>query len=355
MTEPLLSLRGVRIGTVDRHRSHRSHPSLPSHPSHRSHRSQQGQPGQPGRPSRSVDIVRGVDLDVMAGEKLGIVGESGSGKSLTVLSVLRLLPDPPVRLLGGSITYAGQDLAAMDEKQLASVRGKEIAMVYQDPMSSLNPLLRVSTQIIETMSAHGVPKDTARRRCREVLHQVGMADPDRVAAAFPHELSGGMLQRVMIAMAVAVSPRVLIADEPTTALDVTIQRQILDLVEALHETSGMAVVWVTHDLGVVAQFVDRVLVMYAGRIVERASTAQLFSRPAHPYTKALIGTLPRDGAAHRSALVQIGGQPPDPARLGQGCPFRDRCPIAVDRCAHEEPPLLPAGEDSVAACWRVEG
>lgn len=321
--EPLLSLRDVRIGTEDRH--------------------------------ARVEIVRGVDLDVAPGEKVGIVGESGSGKSLTVLSVLRLLPDPPVRLLGGSITYAGTDLATLGEKQLASVRGSQVAMVYQDPMSSLNPLLRISTQIVETMTAHGTPKEAARRRCREVLHQVGMAEPERVARAFPHELSGGMLQRVMIAMALAVSPRVLIADEPTTALDVTIQRQILDLVAALHEMTDMAVVWVTHDLGVVAQFVDRVVVMYAGRVVERAPTAELFARPAHPYTAALLGTLPRAGAEHRAPLTQIGGQPPDPATLRVGCPYRTRCPVAFERCAEEEPALLPTGNGSAAACWRVQG
>ncbi len=307
------------------------------------------------RRRRRVEIVRGVDLDVMAHEKVGIVGESGSGKSLTVLSVLRLLPDPPIRLLGGTVTYAGRDLTTMDERALASVRGAEISMIYQDPMTSLNPLLRVSTQIVETLTAHATPKERARSRCDEVLHLVGLADPERVARAFPHELSGGMLQRVMIAMALAVSPRILIADEPTTALDVTIQRQILDLVGELHETTGMAVVWVTHDLGVIAQFVDRVVVMYAGRVVERATTDELFTRPVHPYTVALLGTLPREGAPHRSALTQIGGRPPDPSRLGKGCPYRQRCPVAFDRCGVEEPPLLQARNGSVAACWRVEG
>lgn len=319
--EPLLALKGVRIGIADRH--------------------------------RRVEIVRGVDLVVTAGEKVGIVGESGSGKSLTVLSVLRLLPDPPIRLLGGSILFGGRDVSTMDEKELTALRGAQIAMIYQDPMSSLNPLLRVSTQIVETLTAHGTPRDDARHRCREVLRQVGLADPDRVARAFPHELSGGMLQRVMIAMALAVSPRILIADEPTTALDVTIQRQILDLIASLHEATGMAVVWVTHDLGVVAQFVDRVVVMYAGRVVEHASTTSLFARPAHPYTRALLGTLPKDDAPHRSPLVQIGGRPPDPARLAAGCPFRERCPVAFERCAQEEPPLLSTVGGGVAACWRV--
>jgi len=318
--EPLLTLRGVRIG-IRRH-------------------------------GQTSEIVRGVDLEVSAGEKLGIVGESGSGKTLTVLSVLRLLPDPPIRLLGGIITYAGQILSVLDDKALEKVRGAEIAMVYQDPMTSLNPLLRVRTQIEETLRAHGVARDAARARCREVLSQVKLPDPDRVARAFPHELSGGMLQRVMIAMALAVSPRLLVADEPTTALDVTIQQQILELVEDLQTRTGMAVVWVTHDLGVVARLVDHVAVMYAGRVVERARTRDLFARPSHPYTLALLGSLPDAKSGHRQQLTQIGGNPPDLTRLERGCPFRARCPFAFERCAEEEPPLLARGPSSFAACWK---
>jgi oligopeptide/dipeptide ABC transporter ATP-binding protein len=305
------------------------------------------------RRRRSSEIVRGVDLEVSAGEKLGIVGESGSGKTLTVLSVLRLLPDPPVRLLRGKITFAGRELSALDEKSLEKIRGAEIAMVYQDPMTSLNPLLRVRTQIVETLRAHGVDRHAAEARCEEVLAQVGLPDPARVEHAFPHELSGGMLQRVMIAMALAVSPRLLIADEPTTALDVTIQQQILELVEEIQARTGMAVVWVTHDLGVVARLVDHVVVMYAGRVVESAPTPRLFARPSHPYTLALLGSLPDSGTAHRQPLTQIGGSPPDPARLGRGCPFRPRCAFAIDRCAEEEPPLLDRGPDTLAACWRA--
>ncbi|MGH9106421.1 MAG: ABC transporter ATP-binding protein [Acidimicrobiales bacterium] len=305
-----------------------------------------------GRRGHTGEIVRGVDLDVFAGEKVGVVGESGSGKSLTVLSVLQLLPYPPLRLLGGSIAYAGQDLSRLGEKDIEKVRGAEIAMVYQDPMTSLNPLLRVGTQIVETMRAHGVDGTSARRRCREVLAQVGLPSPERVERAFPHELSGGMLQRAMIAMALAVSPRVLIADEPTTALDVTIQQQILELVEDIQARTGMAVIWVTHDLGVVARIVDRVFVMYAGRVVERAPTRELFARPNHPYTMALLGSLPRRETAHRQPLTQIGGTPPDPLRLAPGCPFRARCPFAVERCEVEEPPLLDRGGGASAACWR---
>jgi oligopeptide/dipeptide ABC transporter ATP-binding protein len=297
------------------------------------------------------EIVRGVDLDVAPGEKLGIVGESGSGKTLTILSVLQLLP-PPLEILGGAVRFAGEDLREIPPQRLQHVRGGEVAMVYQDPMSSLNPLLRVGTQIIETLRAHGVEREPARERTRAVLGQVGLSDAARVANAFPHELSGGMLQRVMIAMALSTSPRLLVADEPTTALDVTIQQQILELVEGLQAESGMAVVWVTHDLGVVARLVDRVAVMYAGRIVEQAATRDIFARPTHPYTAALLGSLPGPATAHREPLRQIGGTPPDPARLGVGCPFRFRCPSADAHCAAEEPGLIERGPGQVAACWK---
>jgi oligopeptide/dipeptide ABC transporter ATP-binding protein len=296
-------------------------------------------------------IVRGVSLDVAPSEKVGIVGESGSGKSLTMLSVLQLLPSQ-LEILDGSIDFSGEDLALAAASRLRQVRGGELAMVYQDPMRSLNPLLRVGYQIGETLRAHGVNGQQARDRVTEVLGQVGLSDTARVADAFPHELSGGMLQRVMIAMALSTSPKVLIADEPTTALDVTIQEQILDLVSRLQAETGMAVVWVTHDLGVVAQLVDRVAVMYAGRIVELGTTRDIFAHPSHPYTAALLGSLPRPGTEHRQPLQQIGGTPPDPAQLEPGCPFRARCAFAVDRCQQEEPPLLARGSSQVAACWR---
>jgi oligopeptide/dipeptide ABC transporter ATP-binding protein len=300
------------------------------------------------------EIVRGVDLDVAPGEKLGIVGESGSGKTLTILSVLQLLP-APLEILGGSVSFDGEDLRSVSPRRLREIRGGEVAMVYQDPMSSLNPLLRVGTQIVETLRAHGTEGDRAEMRSREVLGHVGLSDPERVANAFPHELSGGMLQRVMIAMALSTSPRVLVADEPTTALDVTIQQQILELVESLQAETGMAVVWVTHDLGVVARLVDRVAVMYAGRIVEQAATRDIFERPQHPYTAALLGSLPGPTTAHRAPLRQIGGTPPDPARLGVGCPYRFRCASADEHCAAEEPPLLERGPGQVAACWKEPG
>ncbi len=320
MSAPLLDIRDVHIGIARRH--------------------------------RVDEIVRGVSISVAAGEKWGIVGESGSGKTLTMLSVLRLLASPPLSVVKGEIWFDGEDLAHLDEKKLRAVRGGDIAMVYQDPMTSLNPLLHVGAQIEEALRAHGATGDHARSRTGEVLSQVGLADPERVRGAFPHQLSGGMIQRVMIAMALATSPRVLIADEPTTALDVTIQRQILELVTSLQADTGMAVLLVTHDLGVVASLVDQVVVMYAGRVVEKATTSQLFARPTHPYTQALLHSLPGRGSEHRSALHQIGGTPPDPTRLEAGCPFRVRCPYAEEQCALAEPELIDRGDGSSAACWK---
>ncbi len=319
---PLLSLRDVRVGSRRRHEVR--------------------------------EIVRGVDLDVLAGEKVGVVGESGSGKTLTMLSVLRLLPRP-LEVLGGEIRFEDRNLTEIDERGMESIRGAGVAMVYQDPMTSLNPLLRVRTQVVETLRGHGASDAAARKRTREVLGQVGFVDPERVEAAFPHELSGGMVQRVMIAMAIATSPRLLVADEPTTALDVTIQSQILDLVDTLQSETAMSVVWVSHDLGVIARLVDRVFVMYAGRVVEHAPTRRLFKRPTHPYSQALLGSLPGPEVKHRARLTQIGGSPPDPTSLPPGCPFRARCPFAFGRCAEEEPPLIERGEGSFAACWKEPG
>jgi ABC-type dipeptide/oligopeptide/nickel transport system ATPase component len=270
---PLLSVRGLRVGTRRRRLEH--------------------------------ELVHGVDLDVGHGEKVAVVGESGSGKSLTMLSLLRLLPQP-LEVLGGSNAYDGEDLLRATPARLREVRGGEVAMVYQDPLTSLNPLLRIGAQVAETLKAHGVDGERARTRAREVLGHVGLRDPERVAGSYPHELSGGMLQRVMIAMALATSPRLLVADEPTTALDVTIQQQILELVERLQAETGMAIVWVTHDLGVVARLVDRVAVMYDGRIVEQGPTRDIFARPQHPYTKALLASLPGPSTPHRSLQPQMG-------------------------------------------------
>ena len=296
-------------------------------------------------------IVRDVSFDVRKREAVGIVGESGSGKTLTMLSVMGLLPTPPLRVGGGEIRFADRDLTRMRERDLRRVRGAELSMIYQDPMTSLNPLMRVGEQIEEVMTAHGVPKDDARVRTREALAHVGIPDPDRTARAFPHQFSGGMRQRVMIAAALALDPQLLIADEPTTALDVTIQQQILALVRSLQREHGMAIVWITHDLGVVARLVERVIVMYAGRVVEDAPTPRLFRRPEHPYTAGLLASLPDPSDRSRGPLTQIPGTPPDPADAPTGCPFRTRCRQAVERCALEMPPLTDRGGGARAACW----
>jgi oligopeptide/dipeptide ABC transporter ATP-binding protein len=295
-------------------------------------------------------IVRNVSFDVANGEGVGIVGESGSGKTLTMLSVMGLLPSPPLRVAAGEVLFGERDLVRMRERDLRKVRGAEVSMIYQDPMTSLNPLMRIGEQIEEVMTAHGVPRDDARSRTREALAHVGIPDPDRTARAYPHQFSGGMRQRVMIASALALSPQLLIADEPTTALDVTIQEQIIALVRSLQREQGMAIVWITHDLGVVARLVERVIVMYAGHIVEDAPTRRLFAQPEHPYTAGLLAALPDPTDRARGPLAQIPGVPPDPAHVTSGCPFRNRCRQAIDRCV-EMPPLTDRGGGSRAACW----
>jgi oligopeptide/dipeptide ABC transporter ATP-binding protein len=299
--------------------------------------------------SGPLEILRGIDLTVRDGETLAVVGESGSGKSFTALSIAGLLPG------GASVTHGrvlldGRDLVPLREPERRAVRGAEIGMVYQDPMSSLNPVMRVGRQVTEGLRAHGWSKDAARERAVEVLGEVGLPSPDRLMRLYPHQLSGGMRQRVLIACAIAPRPKLLIADEPTTALDVTIQQQILELVARLREEYGLAVVWITHDLGVVARIADRVSVMYAGRIVETARTTTLFAGPRHPYTDGLLRSLPTPGHPHQATLPQIGGVPIAPAALPTGCPFAPRCPQRRDRCTAEEPPLLQRGA-SHAACW----
>jgi oligopeptide/dipeptide ABC transporter ATP-binding protein len=296
-------------------------------------------------------IVRDVSFEVRPGEAVGVVGESGSGKTLTMLSVMGLLPTPPLQVTGGEIRFDGHDLRRLRGSGLRRLRGAELAMVYQDPMTSLNPLMRIGDQIREGMEAHGLSKADARRRTHDVLARVGIPDPERTARAYPHHFSGGMRQRAMIAGALALSPKLLIADEPTTALDVTIQQQILALVRSLQDETGMALVWITHDLGVVARLVERVIVMYAGRIVEQAPTKRLFRAPEHPYTAALLASLPDPADKTRPPLAQIAGTPPNPGEALSGCPFRDRCTQAVDRCALEMPPLTDRGGAAAAACW----
>jgi oligopeptide/dipeptide ABC transporter ATP-binding protein len=297
-----------------------------------------------------VTIVDGVDFDVRAGETVALVGESGCGKSLTMLSVMGLHPQPPAEIVAGSVLLDGNDLLAMDEDRRRAVRGAEIAMVYQDPMTSLNPLMRVGEQIAEVLRAHGRSRREAHDRTVEVLADVGIPRPERATRAYPHEFSGGMRQRVVIAMALALRPKVLIADEPTTALDVTIQQQIISLVARLRAQMSMAVVWVTHDLGVVARVAQRVLVMYAGHVVEEGSTAAVFAAPEHPYTAGLLAAIPPVKGAERHRLRQIPGAPPDPASMPGGCPFAPRCPYVVDRCRAEMPPLTDRS-GSRAACW----
>jgi oligopeptide/dipeptide ABC transporter ATP-binding protein len=297
----------------------------------------------------TVEILRGVDLAVDRGETLAVVGESGSGKSFTALSVAGLLPD------GGSVTAGqvlldGRDLTSISEKQRREVRGAQIGMVYQDPMTSLNPVMRVGTQVSEGLTAHGWSKQAARERTLEVLGEVGLPSPQKLARLYPHQLSGGMRQRVLIACAVAPRPKALIADEPTTALDVTIQQQILELVGRLRDEYGLAVIWITHDLGVVARIADRVAVMYAGRVVELADTRTLFGHPTHPYTDGLLRSLPTPDDPHQAALPQIGGQAVTLAALPAGCPFVPRCPHRIGRCDVEEPDLVDR-DGSQAACW----
>ena len=297
-----------------------------------------------------VTIVDGVDFTVAAGETVALVGESGCGKSLTMLSVMGLHPVPPAEIVGGRVLLDGRDLLTMDEDGRRAVRGAEMAMVYQDPMTSLNPLMRVGEQIAEVLRAHGRSRRDAEARTVEVLADVGIPRPARAARAYPHEFSGGMRQRVVIAMALALRPKVLIADEPTTALDVTIQQQIIALVNRLREEMSMAVVWVTHDLGVVARVAQRMLVMYAGHVVEEGSTAAVFAAPEHPYTAGLLAAIPPVRGLDRHRLQQIPGSPPDPARMPTGCPFAPRCPYEVERCRVEMPPLTDRS-GSRAACW----
>jgi peptide/nickel transport system ATP-binding protein len=299
-------------------------------------------------PVRAVD---GVSFDLRAGETLGIVGESGSGKSVLAKSVMRLL-DEPARIVAGNILFQGRDVADMDAEELRKIRGREVAMVFQDPMTSLNPVLRIARQLVEAMTAHGrFDKKAAGTRAVSLLGRMGVAAPDRAVKSFPHQFSGGMRQRVMLAMGFSNEPALLIADEPTTALDVTIQAQILDLLRELNRDMGTAVILISHDLGVIANVCQRVLVMYAGEVVEEGAPEDLLSDPRHPYTWALLHAAPRiDAEVQDRRLITIEGQPPDPRAWPEGCRFRARCPFAVAKCA-EHPELLEVGERRAARCW----
>jgi peptide/nickel transport system ATP-binding protein/oligopeptide transport system ATP-binding protein len=308
--------------------------------------------GARGREQVAVD---GVSLSLAPGEVLGIVGESGSGKSLTALSILRLIPDPPGRLAGGRIRLQGRDLATLNDAAMNRVRGKEIAMIFQEPMTALNPVFRVGEQIGETLRVHdGLGRAEARARALQLLARVGIGNPAQRLDQYPHELSGGMRQRVMIAIALACRPRILIADEPTTALDVTIQAQILLLLRDLQREFGMAVILITHDLGVIAQVVDRVAVMYAGRIVEEGSVHQVFEKPSHPYTRLLLQSIP--SLEHRRERLQtIPGKVPSLNDLPAGCRFHPRCPQSRDPCRQRLPADFEVDPGHRAACIALNG
>ena len=303
----------------------------------------------------TVRAVDGITYTVDEGESVAIVGESGCGKSVSALSILRLIPDPPGRVVGGSIRFMGMDILALSDEEIRKVRGRRIAMVFQEPMTSLNPVLTIGLQLTETLEHHlGMTRDAARARATELLGMVGISDPERRLAQYPHHLSGGMRQRVMIAMALCCEPQLIIADEPTTALDVTIQAQILELMRDLTRRLGVALIIITHNLGVVARYADRVNVMYAGKIIEQGSALQIYHHPSHPYTLGLLKSVPRLDQPRKEKLDPIEGQPPDLTRLGAGCAFQPRCRYAVERCANEIPALEPVSEGHTSACWRKD-
>lgn len=305
-------------------------------------------------PDGLVRAVDGVSFAVERGETLGIVGESGSGKSVTVLSLLKLIPTPPGKIESGEAHFAGKNLLALSAHQLRAIRGNDIAMIFQDPMTSLNPFLRISRQLTEVLECHrGMTPKEALRTAIDMLELVGIPFPAERIHNYPHEFSGGMRQRVMIAMALLCRPKLLIADEPTTALDVTIQAQILDLIKNLRHEFGTSVILITHDLGVVAGTCDHVAVMYAGKIAEYGKTADLFARPRHPYTKGLLRSLPRIDNVSTALLTTIPGQPPDLTRVPAGCPFHPRCNYVIDRCRRDFPEQRVFA-DQHSYCWRAE-
>ncbi len=304
-----------------------------------------------------VHAVNSVSFDLRPGELLGVVGESGSGKSVTMMSLIGLLPSPPADVRAGEVLLDGRDILKVSQDELRSIRGAKIGFIFQDPMTSLNPVFTVGNQIMEPLRHHlGMSKAQAETRAAELLDLVGIPDARKRLKSYPHEFSGGMRQRVMIAIALACDPRVLIADEPTTALDVTIQAQILELVRDLRQKLGMAIIWITHDLGVIAGIADRVMVMYGGQVVEQAPVKALFADPRHPYTRALLKTIPSIAGARAARLEVIRGQPPIMRGAPTACPFQPRCDHAFDRCARENPERRPVGRDHDVAChWSPEG
>ncbi len=299
-----------------------------------------------------VKAVDDVTFYVMPGETLGVVGESGSGKSMTGLSIMRLIPNPPGKIVNGEVNFGGRDIIKMSEEQVRSIRGNDIAMIFQDPMTSLNPVLTINRQISESLQLHmGMNKSQAKQRSIELLSMVGIPNPESRVDQYPHQFSGGMRQRVMIAMALSCNPKLLIADEPTTALDVTIQAQILDLMRNLQSETGAGVIMITHSMGVVAGIADRVQVMYAGHIVETASTEEIFANPRHPYTVGLMKSIPRLDARSKERLQPIRGLPPDLIDLPDMCPFVPRCNYAREKCEQKNPPLLEVQPGHYSACW----
>jgi oligopeptide transport system ATP-binding protein len=299
-----------------------------------------------------VLAVNGISYNINEGETLGIVGESGSGKSVGVMSLLRLIPSPPGKITAGEVLFESRDLLKVSEEEIRNIRGNKIAMIFQDPMTSLNPVLTIGRQISEALELHlGMDKNQAKARTIELLEMVGIPSAADRVGNYPHQFSGGMRQRVMIAMGLSCNPQLLIADEPTTALDVTIQAQIVDLVNRLRDEIGMAVIWITHDLGVVAGLADRVVVMYAGRIVEEAPVKELYGDPRHPYTLGLLGSIPRLDEIRPEKLDSIDGLPPDLIDYPPGCPFYARCHYRVDKCLEAPPLLEPVGVGHKAACY----
>src|SRR5690349_18398851 len=299
-----------------------------------------------------VQAVDGVSWDIAEGETVALVGESGCGKSVSALSIMRLVAAPAGRIEAGTILFKGRDLLKLSEAEMQRVRGREIAMVFQEPMTSLNPVLTIGRQLTEGLEIHmKMDRAAARARAVELLGMVGIPDPERRLDQYPHQFSGGMRQRMMIAMALACNPSLILADEPTTALDVTIQAQILELMRSLSRKLGVAMLIITHNLGVVARYADRVNVMYAGRIIERATAREIYANPRHPYTLGLLRSVPRLDEPRRARLQPIPGQPPDLSRLPGGCSFAPRCAYAIDRCRREEPPLEPVSAEHVSACW----